>query len=858
MAESTPLMEQYAAIKAEHRDAVLFFRLGDFYEMFQDDAAEVSSLLNLTLTHRNGEPMCGIPYHASSVYIARLLKLGKKIAICEQISLNGKGLADRKVVEVITPGTVVDEGYLDQTRNNYLAALGSFKGIASLSYLDLSTGDFAVRSFPSSELGHELKSELFRLGPREILIQQSLLDDYPVVDEVLSRQSDLVVNRFPDWCFDIAGSYEKARRILNVANLKGFGLQETSPELYSVGVLLDYVAETAKSLLPHVSSIQRYIAGDFLWIDEPSLRNLEIVQNLHDGSRKFTLLETLDYTRTAMGSRALRKWLLNPLRSKAAIEERLEGVGRLYHDQSLLSELRDRLGRVLDLERLGARLALDRAHAKDLLGIKESLESLAEIERLLEGFTPSDCFWTDDGSDRERIAAIVDLIERGIHPDPSVLLTEGRLIRPGFDAALDRLRELKENSHAVLESYLEEEKAATGISNLRIKYNRIIGYFFEASKGSASQVPSRFVRRQTLVNGERYTTDRLSDFESEINSASERIVELEKKLFIELRDSVKAGVPVLLKVCRAIERIDCLASFAYAATVRGYSRPEIAEDGRFSYLEGRHPVVEAHLPQGSFVPNDFELDSGSVSFALITGPNMAGKSTFLRQTALIAIMAQAGSFVPVREARIGIVDRVFCRVGAQDDLARGESTFLLEMNETANILNSATPKSLVIMDEVGRGTSTNDGLAIAWAVSEYLLNSIGAKTLFATHYHELTQLRHERIVDLTLDVLEKKGEIVFLKKVKPGFAANSYGIHVAKLAGVPPAVIERARDILDMLQGKEKSLPATVTKPQVRAQIELFSPAESVRDEIASIDVDALTPLEALNRIAAWKRLLAR
>jgi DNA mismatch repair protein MutS len=899
MAERIPMMDQYRAIKARHRDAILFFRLGDFYEMFFEDAGEASALLDLTLTHRQGVPMCGVPYHAARPYIARLLKQGKRVAVCEQLSDPGAGkgrgdsrLVERDVIEVVTPGTTVEEDFLDQGSNNYLVAACRLDGPHAaggnpvgelhsprlcIAYLELSTGEF--RAFACEVGGPEamaqaFRAELYRLSPREILVQQSLLED-PQLAQAIGEIEGLTVNKYPDWSFDPLSSAEDIARRFHVSSLKGFGFDEGAPEIAAAGVLLRYVDETARSASPQLSPPTPYRGDEYVSIDEGSRRNLEIVHNMSDGGRAFSLISILDNTKTAPGARLLKQWLLQPLRSRDAAEARLDAVDFLYRDQRLLSDLRDSLGTMRDIERLASRVAMDKAHARDLLALAESIRSCEMSGKLLAGKSttkgvPVLQLPSAFASDPVEFAALADaseiagLIERAIKDEPSILLAEGDLIREGYSADLDRLRSLKTGSRDLLEAYVEEEKATTRIPNLRVRFNRIIGYYIEVSKGKLDAVPPHFIRRQSLVAGERYTTARLTELESEINGATERIVELEKKLFLEVREAAKTKVSAILTIGRAWAARDCLQSFAQAATVRGYSRPRLVEGRKLSIVEGRHPVVEAHLPNGAFVPNGIELDASrsiaEPAFALITGPNMAGKSTFLRQTALIALMAQAGSFVPALDAEIGMIDKVYCRVGAQDNLARGESTFLVEMHETAFILNTATDRSLVIMDEVGRGTSTIDGLAIAWAVSESLLDTIGCRTLFATHYHELTALNHPRLRNFSLAVLEEDEEIVFLKKLEEKPAEGSYGIHVAKLAGLPPAVLERAREIQAGLAAKEGVLLAPVPPVKRAAQVSkeatLFSPGELVLTELASIDTDKLTPLEALNKLATLKKHL--
>ncbi len=864
MDSATPMMRQYKRIKQKHRDAILFFRLGDFYEMFERDAKEASALLGLTLTSRNSVPMCGIPYHAAHPYIARLLRAGRKIAICEQLTLptGGKGIADREVVEIITPGTVVDEDYLDEKTNNYLVAIARSKNAVSLSFVDLSTGEFAATSFPWDERADRLAKELGRLRPRELIVQESLFDEDPVVNRIL-KERDLLLNRYPDWSFDLKAGAEALKTQFGVANLRGFGLDENAAEIVSAAVILEYISDTAGGLLPHIRAIRRYTDDESVSLDESTQRNLELVGNLHDGSRRFTLIESLDFTRTAMGARLLRSWLLRPLRDTAAIEVRLERVDSLYRNQILLSSLRELIGGVLDLERLCARVALDRAHAKDLVAIRNSLACSYRISALL--FETGELFGGLDDESSHRVVEIEELLRRSIDEDPSILLTEGRLIKTGYNAELDEIRATRDNSKEILDEYLAEERQNTGIGSLKIRYNKIIGYFFEVTKANLQAVPSHFIRRQSLVGSERFTTDRLIELETSLNNATDRIVELERELFLEVRRQVKERLDTLLDLSRYLAMLDCVQSFAQAATVHGYTRPRVESSSRISISAGRHPVVENTIPAGDFVPNDCELDADAHSFALITGPNMAGKSTYLRQVALIVLMAQAGSFVPAHDVAIGVVDRIFCRVGAQDNLARGESTFLVEMNETANILRSATKASLIIMDEVGRGTGTNDGLAIAWAVSEHLLETLAAKTLFATHYHELTDIRHAKMRNLSMEVLEKKDEIVFLKRVKEGPSENSYGIHVARLAGLPEQVVKRAREILSALleiQGSRRPTlpgseePETERKTEEGHQSSLFAPHDLVCDEILSLDVDATTPIEALTHIERWKKQL--
>ena len=870
------MMAQYRRIKDEFADSIVFFRLGDFYEMFDGDAREASSLLDLTLTQRAGVPMCGIPYHAATSYISRLLGAGKKVAICEQLTQpGGRGLVTREVVEVVTPGTVLDESYLSQHANNYLLSVGKVGDTLALAYADVSTGEFRATSFPFTDRAEMLKRELHRIDPREALTQESLLVDDPVTRALLGEREGLLVNRYPDWSFDPESCTRRLERQFGVANLKGFGLSDGAPEIVAAGVLLEYLGQTAKRSLGHVSTIGLYADRSYVELDEATQRNLELLANLQDGSRKYTLLEVLDQSRTSPGARMLRRWLLTPLKDREAIERRLSAVDFLYRDQVLLSRLRETLGGVLDLERLTARVAMERAHAKDLLAVKSTLKSVMAVEALLTRearpeSSPGHSLAVLISEHLEEMGELADLLERAISEEPSILLTEGNLIRRGYDAELDRLHGLKENARGILEKYLAEEKDRTGIGSLKLRFNRIIGYYFEVTKSNLHLVPSSFIRRQSLVGGERFTTDRLADLESEINDASERIVEIERTLFLEVRARVKEAVPWLMKICAAISELDVFQAFAFAATVRGYVRPRVTPGTELSIRDGRHPVVEAHLPGGAFIPNSLECPGTGRFFVILTGPNMAGKSTFLRQVALITLMAQIGSFVPAASAEIGIVDRVFCRVGAADNLARGESTFLVEMNETAHILRTATRHSLVIMDEIGRGTGTRDGLAIARAVCMSLLDSVRARTLFATHFHELTALQHESIANLSMDVRDTSGEIVFLKRVREGPSSNSYGIHVARLAGLPLETIQLAEKLLNEEEGvpvpganatadvTDSASPSAgkVRKEAAPRQELLFTPEEMVARQIAALKTDLMTPMEALTVLSRLKREL--
>lgn len=868
MAELTPLMEQYNKLKSEHQDEILLFRLGDFYEMFDGDAKEVSRLINLTLTHRGDTPMCGIPYHAAKVYIARLLRLGKKLAIAEQIGeiSPGGGLTERKVVEVITPGTVVDDDYLDRGANNFLAAMSVAKGKAGFSFIDISTSEFMATSWPASKMADCFLKELGRANPKELLLPQSLRDNQTIKDAVAAYPS-LLVSYYPDWHFSSSSSYERLVRLFKTKNLAPFSLDENSPEVGPAGFLLDYLDKTACVELNHISGIKVYQDTDYVLIDDSSARNLEILRNLRDGSSKFTLLECVNYTLTAMGNRTVRQWLSFPLVDVKKIEARQNSARLFFENESLMQGVRSILARVFDIERLAGRVAMKKAHAKDLVSLAQSLSAWLEIQGALSSYDFG-------GFDESGARFVIDLVGRAICDDPSTVFTEGRLIKDGYSAELDHFRQVRDNFSDILDEYLAEEIKNTGIQNLKIKNNNASGYFFEVTRGQVDKVPAHFMMRRSLTNADRFTTEKLQSLERDLNSAAVNIVETERDLFLQVRSQLEEYVPYLLNVARAIAYTDVASSFAYAARVHRWVMPVVDDSLDFFVKDGRHPVVESHLPSGEFVPNDLNISACSEpAFLLITGPNMAGKSTYLRQNALIALLAQTGSFVPAASAKIGLVDKIFCRVGASDNLARGESTFLVEMTETSRILRGATERSLVIMDEVGRGTSTEDGLSIAWAVSEYLLNNLKCRSLFATHYHELSRLEHKALRPMCMDVRETEGNVVFLRKIKEGASENSYGIHVARLAGIPQGVIDRASQILSHLQSLaaespllSENVPVPQPEPEKSEATDrrlsqnapgLFSDEEIVLDEILSADIDNLTPMSALQLISRWKKSLS-
>jgi len=880
--QTSPMLEQYRRIKNQHKESILFFRLGDFYEMFAEDAVEVSALLNLTLTSRTGLPMCGVPYHAAKPYIARLLKLGKKIAVCEQLTPPGKGnkVIERDVVEVITPGTTVDEEYLEKGNSNYFCCLAIYKNKLSFSYIDLSAGDFFSTSFPASEI-ETLRQELERLQIKEMLIQQSLMEGNSNIASAINDRNSIVINRLENWLFDPVQAKQSLEKQFGLSNLKSFGLNEDSAEIVSAGVLLNYIGAASKSLFPHIKTLNVYGQNEYLGIDEASQRNLELISNRSDADVRFSLLEVMDETRCSMGRRLLKRRILHPLRDINKINNRLDMAEDLYRDQGKLNRLRELLGKTPDLERLCSRLAMDKAHGRDIISIKNAVKFYHEIMKLynedlkikINDKESVKLKFEYDGIDNiDELVRVRDLMEKGICDEPSIFLNEGNLIKEGFNKELDNLRLMRDNSRQILNQYLEEERRDTGIISLKIRYNRLIGYFFEVTKTNLDKVPKHFFRRQGIAGGERYSTDRLAGLESEINGVSDKVIDLEKKLFLEIRDEIKKVLSLFFTASRRLAELDAAQSSARAASVRNWIRPLLCENENILEIsDGRHPVVEANLSRGDYIPNDIFLYGKSsdtlsnnknekISFAMITGPNMAGKSTYLRSAALITIMAQAGSFVPAKEARIGLCDRIYCRVGASDNLARGESTFLVEMNETAFILNTATEKSLVIMDEVGRGTATNDGLSIAWAVSEELLNRIGCRTLFATHFHELSLLSHPMLANRSMEVLEQGDKIVFLRKIKEGPATESYGIHVAMLAGISQNVLNRAAQIMTLLKERDADLSDTFgTDSMVNCNENTVNQNDVNRFEIMlqEIDPEQMTPLEALNILCQWKKLLS-
>lgn len=861
----TPMMQQYLDVKREHEDAILFFRLGDFYEMFFDDAKEASNLLHLTLTARNGMPMCGLPYHASKNYIKRLLDLGKKVAICEQVTTpdSSKGIVKREVVQIITPGTVVDDDLLPDESNNYIASIALIGDLVSLAYADVSTGEFCFTSFKDSPSFEILRRFLSRIKPVEIITQESRYFSSPDFSRLLSSYVS-IITKFPDWFFSIKDALKRFKEHFQTSSLFAFGIKDDDIGLISSGVLYQYIQNNAKNRLSQIQQLTRIHPHDQLILDESSQKNLELIQNLHDSTERYSLYSAIRQTKTSMGTRMLKRWILAPLVKVDDIMERQKYVDYLYREQGILNRTRDILGRTQDIERIASRLSLNRAVPRDLLGVRQTLEHVFELTET--GAQIHDLLLDDlDTSAVDRLREAALLIERGLRDDVSTLYTPGSVIREGFLKELDDLRSLDTDSRAYLDTYRDEIRQETGIQNLRIKHNKILGFFIEIPRSQSSLVPNCFIRRQSLVNGERFTTERLLELASEIEHASERAQELERRLYVEIIDEVSHAIPHLFELGKRIAELDCLQGFARSAIVNGFIRPEFIDEDTIHIVNGRHPVVERNLPPGEFVPNSLSLDESHGTFALITGPNMAGKSTFLRQTALIVILAQLGSYVPADQVRLGIQHKIFCRVGATDNLARGESTFLVEMHETAFILRNAGRRSLVIMDEVGRGTSTEDGVSIAFAVMRRLIRD-SVKTLFATHYHRLTLIDDTQIQHLYLDITEEQGSLIFLKKVRNGVATSSYGLHAARLAGIPDDVLKAAQAYQEL---HESTRSKDYDEPSRQQLLDLFeelqhdsgdtsiamTPSQkSVLETIKGISPDTMTPLEALQLLFTFKQ----
>jgi DNA mismatch repair protein MutS len=877
---STPLMRQYAAIKKEHPSALLFFRLGDFYELFFDDAILASRELQITLTSRNKEkgvavPMCGVPYHAAEGYISKLIRKGFKVAICEQMENAGlaKKLVRREVTRVVTPGTAADS-LLSSEENNFLAAVAQIGDRVGFAALDLSTGEFRATEFSGEDAGKRIQEELQQLRPKELLYGSAA----PLFEsEALSSSarldgrgrpsprgpSNFAETPLDDWIFAPDHAIPLLENHFGVLSLEGFGLAGKPAAASAAGAILYYVRSTQRGTLDHVDRVGFYERQNHLVLDAVTVRNLELIEPLFAGADAgVTLFRSIDATITPMGKRLLRSWMLRPSIEAAEINARLDAVETQVNGTVAREELRRAMDGILDLERLLSRITLETANPRDVLALAASLRKIPGLRVALAKFTTErlstlHALLDELGDLRERI-------DKTIVPEPPISLVDGGAIQSGVDKELDELRDLSRNSKQFLAQIEQRERQRTGINSLKVKFNSIFGYYLEISKPNLHLVPADYERKQTLVNAERFTTPELKEYEARILDAQEKIVEIERRLFAELRSATAAEARRIRQTALALAEVDVLSGLAHVAALRNYCRPQFDDTADIEIVGGRHPVIEQQEMAGGnerFVPNDLYLNSTTHTVLVLTGPNMGGKSTYLRQAALVVILAQMGSFVPAASTRLGVVDRVFTRIGASDNLARGRSTFMVEMTETAAILHTATPRSLILLDEVGRGTATYDGLAIAWAAVEYVHARLRAKTLFATHYFELTELAEQLsgVKNYHVSVKETTGGIVFLRKVEPGAADRSYGIEVAKLAGLPNEVIERAREVLAEHESAEQrvteQLASDNSRPRAPAQLTIFTPlSQPVLEKLRELDLNRLTPLEALNLLAELKK----
>ncbi len=869
MAEYTPMMQQYLQTKKEYSDCILFYRLGDFYEMFFEDAEVVSKELELTLTGKNcgmeeRAPMCGVPFHALEGYLNKLVSNGHKVAICEQVEdpKLARGLVKREVIRIVTPGTNLDMQALDESKNNYLMSIVYLADKYGLSIVDVSTGDYYVTEVDSER---KLVDEINKFGPSEIICNESFYMSGVDVEDMRHRLQ-ITIYALESWYFGDELAEKTLKEHFRVKSVAALGLSDYDCGVIAAGALLRYLYETQKNNLEHISAIHPYSTGKYMVIDSSTRRNLELVETLREKQKRGSLLWVLDKTKTAMGARLLRSYVEQPLIERAAIEKRQDAIAEINRHVITREELREYLNPIYDLERLITRVTYKTANPRDLIAFRNSLGMLPAIRTLLEEF---DCELLNElKSETDTLEDLHALIDSSIVEEPPLSVRDGGLIKDGYNEEADQYRHAKAEGKTWLAELEAKEREKTGIRNLKIKYNKIFGYYLEVTNSYKNLVPDYFTRKQTLANAERYITPELKELEDMILGAEDKLVLLEYELFCGVRDKIAAEVVRIQKTAKAVAGIDVFASLALVAEQNNYCRPVINENGVIDIKGGRHPVVEKMIPNDMFIDNDTYLDNANSRISIITGPNMAGKSTYMRQTALIVLLAQIGSFVPAASAKIGIVDRIFTRVGASDDLASGQSTFMVEMNEVANILRNATPDSLLVLDEIGRGTSTFDGLSIAWAVVEHISNPklLGAKTLFATHYHELTELEGKlsNVNNYCIAVKEKGDDIVFLRKIVKGGADKSYGIQVAKLAGVPDSVIERAKEIVEELiandiTGVTRKIPVdsgTRRKKERLDEVDLtqMSLFDTVKDddiieELRSVDVGNLTPIEALNKL---------
>jgi len=863
MSKITPMMQQYLDIKARYPDILLLYRMGDFYELFFEDAEVAAPLLDIALTTRGRHlekpiPMCGVPCHSADNYISRLVKAGRKVAVCDQMEdpASARGLVKRDVVRVITPGLVLESQNLAADRPNYMAAVRRGENGFGLAYLDVSTGEFKAVELESEG---ELSEELYRIAPREVLLPS----DEELLEGWVRKRFEASVTRLDSPFWHEGRAEEKLIRHFKVHSLEGFGLGGMGAAVGAAGVALEYAEAHLFSSCAHVQSLLPYRRGDYMILDEATLRNLEIFYSTAFQGRKGSLVEVVDETRTAMGGRALQRWLRFPLVDLRRIVERQEAVAQWIERSVSRAEARGHLGKVHDLERLVSRITVGTANPRDLLALRKSLEALPLLEGCLTVFSAP--LIREIRESWDNLEDVLLRLRTFLADDPPAQLNAGGVIRPEAHAELEECVRLSRNAKEWLAEYQARQREETGIGSLKVRYNKVFGYYIEISNANLKAAPSHYVRKQTLVNAERFVTEELKELESKILEAEEKRSRLEEELFFSLRRAVADEGSRIQAMARHIARLDCLAGLAEAAALGSYCRPLLDEGDSIRIVDGRHPVIERFLDEGSFVPNDLEMDSQSRQVLVITGPNMAGKSTILRQTALIVLMAHTGGFVPAREARMGLVDRIFTRVGASDDLVRGRSTFMVEMQETAYILHQASPRSFVVLDEIGRGTSTFDGVSIAWAVAEALHDheGRGIKTLFATHYHELTELAgtRPRVRNFNVAMKEQDNEILFFHKLLPGATNKSYGVQVARLAGLPPSVTDRAREILDELQnggsGFAKRAPRSARSRRSPHQLNLFrSGPDELEKRVRALKPDEMTPLEALKTLYALKEQL--
>lgn len=835
--ETTPMMAQWHQCKNLAKDAVLLFRMGDFYEAFYEDAVLISKELDLTLTRRADIPMAGIPHHTSEGYIDRLVSKGHRVAVAEQTEdpKKAKGLVKREVVRIVTPGTIINSSLLSERANNFFACISRVGSLYGLAVLDLTTADFRVIEFDKEP---DLINEIFRLRPSEILVSTKFKEKHEHLFTEMKLAFDMLLSVQDDWKFDHQTCYDFLVNHFKVHNLDGFGLKGMVATINAAGALLHYLHESLSLNINHIRDILPYSTSQFMTLDRITQRNLELTESLHDGSRKNTLLSVLDKTQTPMGARMMRHWVKQPLLSTEDILKRQEAIHLFLQNHTMMDRLCQLFESVRDLERLMMKISSGYASPRDIASLKISFEPIPQIKGMLLGFVQDTGALALETQKLDGLPTMIQLIERSLVEEPPMRLTDGKIFREGFNRELDELRELSTHSKSWIAQYQTSLRESTGIKTLKVGFNRMFGYYIEVSKGQADKMPDSFLRRQTLVNAERYITPELKDYENKVLNAEERMLAIETELFHQLRQEIAQYAPQVMRVAQALARIDCLLGLAQVARQHDYRRPIVDHSQVLQIVDGRHPVIEASRTAEKFIPNDTLLDDKLNRLLLITGPNMAGKSTYIRQVALITIMAQIGSFVPAKSAHIGLVDKVFTRIGASDDLSRGQSTFMVEMTETANILNNATSRSLVILDEIGRGTSTYDGISIAWSVAEYLLTAEDkmAKTLFATHYWELTKLEEKvpGAVNYNVAVNESEDNIVFLRKIIRGGTDKSYGIHVGRLAGLPEHVISRAKEILVHLEenanrkgvfepGKTKRAAPVKPKPPKQAmQLSFF------------------------------------